>query len=273
VFGYLVISCSIETKNYSQHTIRAYERPLREYAMYKAHLMNTEDAAVETTPLEITDFFTTIRRRNGGLKATTLRQYETALSSFYRHLIGQNVVNTNPMDRVERPKLKDRELKYLHHREVRELLKAIPNMRDKLIIRLIYTTGMRVSEVVGLEVGDIDFDNQAIQVRGKGGKIRTVFCDVDTLTLIREYLHGRTGGRVWGITAMRIRQIFNRYAPRGITPHKIRHSYATELYRRSHNLRLVQELLGHSSIQTTQIYVHADADERRKEYLEAFPRL
>ncbi|HJJ98762.1 MAG TPA: tyrosine-type recombinase/integrase [Methanocorpusculum sp.] len=132
---------------------------------------------------------------------------------------------------------------------------------------------MRVSETTALRDEDIGYDNQAIRVRGKGGKIRTVFCDVDTLTMRRAHLNGRTEGRVWNITPRTIRRICERYVPTGITPHKIRHSYASELYKRSHNLRLVQEILGHSSIQTTQIYVHTDLDERREAYQEYFPRL
>mgnify|MGYP004447457317 CR=1 FL=1 len=95
--------------------------------------------------------------------------------------------------------------------------------------------------------------------------------------IIRDHLHGRTEGAVFlgknghAISSRTVQHIFNLYAPPGITPHKIRHSYASELYKRSHNLRVVQENLGHNSIQTTEIYIHTDLDERRKAYQEYFP--
>jgi integrase/recombinase XerC/integrase/recombinase XerD len=157
------------------------------------------------------------------------------------------------------------------------LITSLRNPRDVLLIRTIYATGMRVSELCGLSVEHISFEEQAIRVRGKGGKIRTVFCDLDTLSMIRYHLNGRTEGPVFlgncgrAISPRTVQHVFNRYAPSGITPHKIRHSYASELYKHSHNLRVVQENLGHNSIQTTEIYIHTDIDERRKAYQECFP--
>lgn len=282
---------SIETKNYSPNTIEAYGRVLKLFAHYKTYLADHDGEIPQTTaPLrdcgmgadvdadayEISDFFTIIRNERH-LSPASLHQYDSAISSFYRHLIAQNIIDANPMDRVERPKIKDRELKYLRHQEVMEFIASLENPRDALIVRTIYATGIRVSELCGLTVEHIRFDEQTIRVKGKGGKIRTVFCDTDTLTMIRDHLDGRTEGPVFlgnrdhAISPRTIQHLFNRYAPTGITPHKIRHSYASELYKRSHNLRVVQENLGHNSIQTTEIYIHTDLDERRKAYQEYFP--
>lgn len=282
---------SIETKNYSENTIEAYGRVLKLFARYKTYLAehdgdtpeNTEalagigmSADVDADALEITDFFTMIRNERH-LKPASLHQYDSALSSFYRHLIAQNVVDANPMSRVERPKIKDRELKYLRHKEVMAFIASLTNPRDALLIRTIYATGMRVSEICGLCAEHIDFEEQTIRVRGKGGKIRIVFCDPETLSQIREHLGGRSEGPVFlgnrgkAISPRTVQHIFQLYAPPGITPHKIRHSYASELYKRSHNLRVVQENLGHNSIQTTEIYIHTDLDERRRAYQEYFP--
>ncbi|MDV0441629.1 site-specific tyrosine recombinase/integron integrase [Methanorbis furvi] len=282
---------SIETKNYSENTIEAYGRVLKLFARYKTYLLDHDGeipenlaallnsgmgADIDADAYEISDFFTIIRNERH-LSPASLHQYDSALSSFYRHLISQNIVDANPMDRVERPKIKDRELKYLRHKEVMTFIASLENPRDALLIRTIYATGMRVSELCGLRAEHINFDEQTIRVRGKGGKIRIVFCDPDTLAMIREHLGERIEGPVFlgnrgaAISPRTVQHIFNLYAPAGITPHKIRHSYASELYKRSHNLRVVQENLGHNSIQTTEIYIHTDLDERRKAYQNYFP--
>ena len=282
---------TIETKNYSKNTIEAYSRILKLFARYKTYLAGHDGDTPENTGIlanlgtsadvdadayEINDFFTMIRNERH-LKPASLHQYDSALSSFYQHLIAQNVVDANPMNRVERPKIKDRELKYLRHKEVMAFIASLEDPRDSLLVRTIYATGMRVSELCDLRAEHISFDEQTIRVRGKGGKIRIVFCDPDTLYMIREHLDGRTEGPVFlgnrghAISPRTVQHVFNLYAPPGITPHKIRHSYASELYKRSHNLRVVQENLGHNSIQTTEIYIHTDLDERRKAYQEYFP--
>jgi integrase/recombinase XerC/integrase/recombinase XerD len=282
---------NIETKNYSKNTIEAYGRILRFFARYKTYLAEHDGDIPESTgslvnlgmitdvnadAYEISDFFIMIRNEHH-LKSTSLHQYYSALSSFYRHLIAQNVVNSNPMNHIERSKIKNRELKYLRHKEVMVFIASLENSRDALLIRTIYATGMRVSELCGLSVEHINFQEQTIRVLGKGGKIRIVFCDQNTLSMIQRHLNGRIEGPVFlsnrgqAISPRTVQYIFNRHAPPGITPHKIRHSYASELYKHSHNLRVVQENLGHNSIQTTEIYIHTDFDERRKAYLEYFP--
>ncbi|HJJ89039.1 MAG TPA: tyrosine-type recombinase/integrase [Methanocorpusculum sp.] len=282
---------SIETKNYSENTIEAYGRILRLFARYKNYLVNHDGNIPKNTSLfsdldmhvdvdadayEIGDFFTLIRQERQ-LKPASLHQYESALSSFYRHLISQNVIDANPMTLIERPKIKDRELKYLRHKEIMAFIASVKDFRNALIIRTIYATGMRVSEICSLCVEHINFDEQTIRVHGKGGKIRIVFCDLDTLSMLRIYVDNRTQGPVFlgnqgkAISPRTIQHIFNLCAPPGITPHTIRHSYASELYKRSHNLRVVQENLGHYSIQTTELYIHTDLDERRKAYQAYFP--
>ena len=243
---------SIETKNYSENTIEAYGRILKLFARYKTYLAEHDGDTPENTGLlaglgmgadvdadayVISDFFTMIRNERQ-LKPASLHQYDSALSFFYRHLIAQNVVEANPMNRVERPKIKDRELKYLRRKEVMAFIASLEHPRDALLIRTIYATGMRVSELCGLCAEHISFEEQTIRVRGKGGKIRIVFCDPDTLSMIREHLDGRTEGPVFlgkrghVISPRTVKHTSNLYDSPGITPHKIRHSYASELYKR-----------------------------------------
>lgn len=282
---------SLQTRNYSTNTVEAYERVLKLFARYEQFLKESDGevpetiaefeektlgADVDVSAYEIMDFFTLIRNERH-LSAASIHQYDSALSSFYHYLIVQDILDANPMTKIDRPKIKDRELKFLRHQQVMEFIKSLKNPRDALIVRTIYTTGMRVSEVCGLQIEHIDFIDETIRVRGKGGKIRVVFCDSETLRLLREHINGRKTGNVFegrggaALSPRTVQHIFKTHAPDGITPHKIRHSYATELYRRSHNIRVVQENLGHTSIKTTEIYVHMDLTERRTAYKEYFP--
>ncbi|MDD1725197.1 MAG: tyrosine-type recombinase/integrase, partial [Methanospirillum sp.] len=201
----------------------------------------------------------------------------SSLSSFYRFLMIQEVIDTNPVPRIDRPKVKDKELRYLKHSQVMRLLNSITDQRDRLMIRIIYATGVRVSELCSMNIEDIDFDDRMIRVSGKGGKIRMVFIDDDTLDEIGLLTGNRLSGPLFfghngnHLSTRTVQLVFKKYAPPGITPHKIRHSYASELYRRSRNLRVVQENLGHASIKTTEIYLHTDVDERRQVYRDFFP--
>ncbi len=284
----------LKMRNYSPRTIASYERVIRKFAHYlwisrnkgveklviywKDLAHGRMDTDVDITPIQIDDFLaflTSIR----DYKATTLHRIISSLSSFYRYLYAQGVIEANPLAAVDRPRIKEKEIKYLKHNQVMKLIDSIPGgeSRDRLIIRLIYATGVRVSELCSMDIGDIDFEDFTIRVRGKGGKFRVVFVDDDTLEEIEAFSAGRIAGPLFlgqqgrAISPRTVQHIFKKWAPEGITPHKIRHSYASELYKRSKNLRVVQENLGHSSIQTTEIYLHTDVDERRDVYRTHFP--
>jgi integrase/recombinase XerC/integrase/recombinase XerD len=282
----------LRMRNYSARTIQSYEQVVRHFAYY-VWLRRTQDprklvlywedlsrarldTPVEVKPVVISDYLTFIGSMKTYKPKTTHRIIST-LSSFYRFLSAQGAITANPMLGVERPKIKDQELRYLKHSQVIRLIDSIEDPRDRLIVRTIYATGVRVSELCAINIEDIDFEDETIRVRGKGGKIRIVFVDPDTLAEISRFIGNRIEGPLIAgqmghhISPRSVQHIFKKYAPQGITPHKIRHSYASELYRRSKNLRVVQENLGHSSIRTTEIYLHTDVDERKKVYNEYFP--
>ncbi|MEN6611654.1 MAG: site-specific tyrosine recombinase/integron integrase [Methanoregulaceae archaeon] len=282
----------LRMRNYSDRTIQSYDQVVKYLAYYvwlrrHADIAKLEfywndldnarlDTEVDVSPVMITDFFTFLSSFKT-YKPKTIHRMISSLSSFYRYLFTQGVVLANPMVSVERPRIKDQELRYLKHSQVLRLIGSIDDTRDRLIIRTIYATGMRVSEIAGLNIEDIDFEEHTIRVRGKGGKIRVVFIDEETLSEINTFIGNRIEGPLFigqqgaHISARTIQHLFRKYAPVGITPHKIRHSYASELYRRSKNLRVVQENLGHSSIKTTEIYLHTDLDERKQVYQQFFP--
>ena len=234
------------------------------------------DTSVEVTPVMITDFLSFVSSMRT-YKPKTYHRIISTLSSFYRFLYTQGGVSTNPLIGIERPRIKQQEVKYLKHNQVQRLIDSIEDLRDKLIVRTIYATGVRVSELCNINIEEIDFDEHTIRIRGKGDKIRIVFVDDDTVSEIRMFIGNRISGPLFigqqgkNISSRAIQHIFKNYAPNGITPHKIRHSYASELYKRSKNLRVVQENLGHTSIKTTEIYLHTDIDERRQIYQQFFP--
>jgi len=282
----------LRMRNYSPRTIKKYGQTVQRFARYawlRQHSdpgrVSFDEAAFENASLDadvnvsaalVTDFFSCISEGRE-YKPKTLHRMISTLSSFYRYLYAQGVVVADPMLGVERPRIKNQELKYLKHSQVLRLINTIESERDRLIVRLIYATGVRVSELCAINVEDIDFEEQTIRVKGKGDKIRTVFVDEETLEEINRFIGNMIMGPLFlgqqgnHISPRTIQHLFKQYAPAGITPHKIRHSYASELYRRSKNLRVVQENLGHSSIKTTEIYLHTDIDERKRVYQQYFP--
>ena len=283
-------SSYLRMRNYSPRTIKKYEQTVQRFARYawvrqQADRDPFSEEELDSAPLDadvnvssalVTDFFSYITERRD-YKPKTLHRMISTLSSFYRYLYTQGVVVANPLLGVERPRIKNQELKYLKHSQVIRLLRSIEDRRNRLIVRLIYATGVRVSELCAINVEDIDFEEQTIRVKGKGDKIRTVFVDEETLKDIDEFIGNKIEGPLFvgqqgnHISPRTVQHIFKENAPDGITPHKIRHSYASELYRRSKNLRVVQENLGHSSIKTTEIYLHTDLEERKRVYQQYFP--
>jgi integrase/recombinase XerC/integrase/recombinase XerD len=282
----------LRMRNYSPRTLDSYEQVIRHFGYYIWLRRNTDvtklvfywkdfekarlDTSVDVTPVLVNDFLSFVSSMQT-YKPKTFHRIISTLSSFYRFLYSQEIVRANPLTGIDRPRIKQQEVKYLKHNQVLRLIDSIEDTRDKLIVRTIYATGVRVSELCNINIEDIDFDERTIRIRGKGDKIRTVFVDEDTLTGILKFIGNRIVGPLFvgqqgkHISSRAIQHIFKHYAPQGITPHKIRHSYASELYKRSKNLRVVQENLGHTSIKTTEIYLHTDIDERRQVYQQYFP--
>lgn len=282
----------LRMRNYSPRTLDSYEQVIKNFGYYVWLRRNTDvsklvfywkdfenarlDTPVEVTPVIVNDFLSFVSTLQT-YKPKTFHRIISTLSSFYRFLYSQGVVTINPLTGIDRPRIKQQEVKYLKHNQVLRLIDSIEDPRDKLIVRTIYATGVRVSELCNMNIEDIDFDEHTIRIKGKGDKIRTVFVDEDTLKDILKFIGTRIIGPLFvgqqgkHISSRAIQHIFKHYAPSGITPHKIRHSYASELYKRSKNLRVVQENLGHTSIKTTEIYLHTDIDERRQVYQQYFP--
>ena len=249
----------LRMRNYSPRTIDSYEQVIRHFGYYvwlRRHTDVTKlviywkdfenarlDTSVEVTPVIASDFLSFVSSMQT-YKPKTFHRIISTLSSFYRFLYTQGAVAANPLTGIDRPRIKQQDVKYLKHNQVLRLLDSIEDPRDKLIVRTIYATGVRVSELCNMNIEDIDFDEHTIRIRGKGDKMRTVFIDDDTRADILKFIGNRIEGPVFvgqqgkNISSRAIQHIFKNYAPSGITPHKIRHSYASELYKRSKNLRV-----------------------------------
>lgn len=268
----------LRMRHYSERTVATYRRSLQALA----NGLSTRSGCIQAQPPEtvttaqLYDHLATLSRERS-LSPRTLNRVICSYSSFFRFLVAQGVVDANPVDRVERPKVGKTGVRCLKHRQVTRFLRSIEDPRDRLIVRLIYATGVRVSELCAIRVEAIDLDDGVIRVVGKGDKERTVFLDDATADELDEFIAGRVAGPLFvgyggrPISTRTVQLLFKRYAPEGVTPHTIRHSYASELYRRSRNLRVVQENLGHTSIKTTEVYLHTDLEERREVYRRHFP--
>lgn len=231
----------------------------------------------------------------GYVKPSVTRKL-TALRAFYRFLRERNLASKDQTDMVGAPRA-DRRLPVIVGRESVEALVSTPDpatdagLRDRAVLELIYSAGLRVSEAHGLNTGDVDLAGRQVRVLGKGSKQRIALLGVPAANALARYLGdvrprwagrrsanalllNRYGGR---LTVRSIQLIVKRHAlAAGLDPefhpHTLRHSFATHMLDGGADLRVVQELLGHSSPATTQIYTHVSAEQARKAYLLAHPR-
>ena len=228
----------------------------------------------------ITDFL--VWRKRGGLQASTVRLDAVAIRIFYRFLVARKGWPSNPAATLNLPRPEKHLPETLRPDEVRKLLESIgPNdplgLRDRAMMELLYSSGLRVSELCDARLENIDLETGFIRVTGKGNKTRIVPLGQPASEAIRAYLQGerprlvakKTGAEIFlsirgkKLTTPRIRQLLKIYAARAgldanVYPHLMRHSFATHLLSGGADLRIIQELLGHADISTTQIYTHVE---------------
>lgn len=287
--------------NCSSHTLRAYRRDLLQHLEFLRELGC--DGPKQVTPLNLRKFLVQLRGKD--YMATTLSRKLASLRSFYKFLFREGIIGTNPATVLRSPKRHKTLPKFLSLAEVEAILSAInkdsPNgHRDRAILETLYSTGIRVSELVGLDMADIDTFSELVKVRGKGKKERIVPIGGHALEAVKVYLAtsnrgegtgdrgqgigaqkdnkalflNKTGGRLTTRSVARILEKYMRLS--GIrqrpSPHTLRHSFATHLLDRGADLRAVQEMLGHASLSSTQIYTHVTTERLRQVYRLAHPR-
>jgi len=287
-------------KGCSPLTIRAYRHYLKRF-----HTWISENYSVikpEDINLEIVRryrlYLAHLRNRNGvRLKHITQSYHIIALRAFLRYLLVQRDIPTLSPDKIELPKQSSRSIAFLNPQQLERLLNSPQvsdtiGLRDKGILETLFSTGLRVSELVKLNRDQLDLERKEFGVKGKGNKLRVVFLSDTAAQWIERYLRSRQdhfkplfirysgavdvqkSGEKMRLTARSIQKIVAKYTKRSglpieATPHTLRHSFATDLLISGADLRSVQEMLGHESIRTTQVYTHV-TDRHLKEVHRAF---
>ncbi|MBR5347496.1 MAG: tyrosine recombinase XerC [Deltaproteobacteria bacterium] len=275
-------------RNMSLHTLRAYDQDLRGFEQFLA----TQDLSPEIEEIDapmLRNYLAWLHKASA--RRTTIHRKLSALRGFFRFLVRQQAVKSNPAEMIFAPRLERRLPKVLTVDEVFQLLDAIEwgdslaDLRDRAAFELLYACGLRVEELVHLDVPDVSFPQKLVRVFGKGRKERLVPVGSRALTALRAYLDrgAMNSGALFpgrGSTRMNPRTVERRLERRmlqaGITkhasPHTLRHSFATHLLDGGADLRAIQELLGHASLAATQRYTQVSLQKLMEVYDSAHPR-
>jgi len=276
-------------KGYSPHTLRAYEEDVREFLAFgearKWDMLHLGYA-------EVHEYLSHLGKQHA---PSTVARKLSSLRSFYRHLARHKKVSLNPFLLVKTPKKPHLLPRVFTVEEVMGLLSSLPadtpqQKRNRAMLVLMYAGGLRIAEVAGLRLRDLNLSGQTVVVTGKRQKMREVPIGHVATAALKEYLAVRreihpeaaTDERVFlsrkgkGITTRMIRYIFSeaiRYlaTEKRLSPHALRHSFATHLLQNGASLRAIQEMLGHSSLSTTQIYTHLSIERLRSLYEDCHP--
>ena len=284
-------------RRYSAYTVRNYRQALEDYHRWLTQGGRGATAFGALTARDVRDFVIEAQRRFG---RRTLHNHVSGLRAFYRYWMRNGKLERNPFLGVPLPKLDKPLPKFLTETQMTTLLAGpeklraqgtisdFTALRDRLALEILYGGGLRVSELVGLNYSMVDFDQGSVRVLGKGRKERICPLGRTAMTVLQRFRD--QSGRATGLTApvlvseqgrrltpAMVQQMVKRYLaladlPMDITPHKLRHSYATHLLNAGADLRTVQELLGHASLTTTQIYTHTSVARLKEIHAKAHPR-
>jgi len=274
----------------SPHTVRAYGDDLGQFRTYLERTLGRVAGPAEVDHLLIRGFLADLHGR--GLKKVSAARKLASIRTFFRFLCREGVLDSNPARGLLSPRLERRIPSHLDEGQVDALLdvpgEGDPALRARAILELLYATGIRCAELVGLDLSDVDLEARMVRVLGKGRKERIVLIGSRAQAALRAYLPARQrsrprsealfvnikGGR---LTDRSVRHIVERRVKalalaQRTSPHTFRHSFATHLLARGADLRAIQELLGHASLSTTQRYTHVDVGNIMSIYRKTHPR-
>lgn len=276
-----------QERNFSEHTIAAYENDLQDFLIF------LQKECLTISIFEYRDARNyLVHMYNRGLKRTTVSRHISSLRSFYKYLY-QDSEKVNPFNQLVHPKQEKYLPKFFYEEEMAQLFEAIDTSkpfytRDKVILELLYATGIRAAELTNLKLTDLDQQMMMLKVRGKGNKERIVPYGAFAQSAIEDYLVLREtrkidhdylliNNRNAPLTERGVRYVLDQIVkrasgPNEIHPHKLRHTFATHLLNNGADLRTVQDLLGHVNLSTTGKYTHVTKEHLRKSYLNAHPR-
>lgn len=272
-------------RNYSQLTISGYKEDL---VFYKDYVNSQNKSFLEIDYAFIRKFYNYMDYLK--YSKNTISRKISAIRSFYKYLARNGFIGFNPFSLTNGPK-KDKLLpKFLYYNELEELFNACDlntflGVRDRLLLEMLYATGMRVGELEMIKINDINFYDNSIKILGKGNKERIVYFGEYAREILDMYLNKRDdkceylfiNNNKERLTARGVRYIINKVVEKAslntkVSPHMLRHSFATHLLNEGCDLLSVQELLGHESLRATQVYTHVTNDRLKDVYLKAHPR-
>ena len=279
-------------RNYSERTIVAYEADLREFEEY----FKKTDAELDFRSVHSDNVRNwMVSLMDEGRTETSVNRKLSSLRSFYRFLLRRKEITVNPMLKVIGPKKKKPLPSFVREKDMDRLLDEVPfgegfeGCRDRTILEMFYATGMRLSELIGLNDADVDFSAKLIKVTGKRNKQRLIPFGNELAEDLRLYINVRNeampqeaeaffvlkdGKRMYPMAVYRVvkRNLSRVVSLKKRSPHVLRHTFATAMLNDSAELRSVKELLGHESLVTTEIYTHATFEELKKVYEQAHAR-
>lgn len=278
-------------KRYPENTIISYSNDLKRYSNF---IERKKINYITISKNEIRSFLKELD--NLKLSKNSISRTLSSLRNFYTYLIIKGKTSTNQFKLIKNPKKEKKLPNFLQPTEMAQILESLKTetpleKRNRLIIELLYATGIRVSELVNITLNDIDSQSNEIKVTGKGSKDRIVYFGEYAHKYLKDYLNearptlctkkssanlflNKDGGN---LTVRSIENIVNKVVDEAalkhkISPHVLRHTFATDMLNNGADLKSVQELLGHSSLSTTQIYTHVTNERLRSVYLKSFPR-
>jgi integrase/recombinase XerC len=282
---------NLQLQNYSPKTLEGYRIDLKQFLVYLKKTNSPIYLVDRTLSREFIYYLEAKKfgRRSVARKISTLR-------AFYNYLSKKGKINGNPFKLISTPKLPKKLPNFLTEDEANRILSLFSDgsplsLRDKALLEILYGSGTRVSEVVSVNTNDLDLNEGEIAILGKGNKERIVLIGNFAIASLKKYIQdgrpkllkdkenkalflNKFGGRVTRRSVERmIKKVCTKLGiKKKVTPHTFRHSFATHLLDRGADLRVVQELLGHSSLATTQVYTHVTAERLKKAYKESHPR-
>lgn len=271
-------------KKLSKNTIKAYDNDLNKLLEFKNNLLRINNK-------DIKEFI----KKSNNLSTKTLAHRLTVINSFYNYLLSENIISINPCYSINMPKIPSKLPEVLSEEEVDKLLDINLvdkySYRNKAMLELLYATGMRASELTNLKLNNIDLDSCIVRIMGKGSKERIVPINDTTIKYLNIYINNYRkeilnkkdseylfiSNALKPITRQGLFKIIKKECIRAgikknVYPHILRHSFATHLLNHGANIRIIQELLGHEDITTTEIYTHLSNETIKKDYEEYFPR-
>ncbi len=276
-------------RNVSPHTLKAYRSDLEQFLGFVCRESGADASSVAIDHLMIRRYLAALHKDHG--KSSVGRKL-AAIRAMFKYLLREGVVRKNPAELVSTPKKPKNLPFHLNIDEVTALVEApkestLLSLRDRAILETLYSCGIRVSELTGLDVGGVDLVELLVKVLGKGGKERIVPLGSYAAEALAAYLAARgnpslaspllTNARGGRLTSRSVARIVDKYilqlaAMKKISPHTLRHTFATHLLEGGADLRAIQELLGHASLSTTQKYTHVSIDRLMEVYDKAHPK-